>query len=97
MVIHPSIQARIDHWLNQAPDARRIESVPLANDAWETKALEDGRVVYEEVDLETDTPILNLLALWCERQETPHPRPLAKAKAAPDSDGRPRTASSRQR
>ncbi len=96
-MIHPYIQARIDSWINQAPEARRIESVPLANDAWETKAIEDGRVVYEEVDLETDAPLLNLLALWCERQETPQPRPLAKAKAAPDSDGQLRTSSSRQR
>lgn len=81
-MLHPSIKAKIDRWLSEAPAARRIESAPLANDVWETKALEDGQVLYEEVDLDTDAPVLNLLAAWCERQERTAPRPPVKAMAA---------------
>jgi hypothetical protein len=77
-VLHPSIQASIDNWINQAPDFRRIESEPLANDVWETRAIEGGQVVYEEVDLDTDTPVLSSLAAWCERQTKIEPRPPVK-------------------
>lgn len=81
-MLHPSIQAKIDHWLSHAPQARRITSEPLSNDVWETKALENGRVVYEEVDLDTDAPVLRQLAAWCERQVALEARPLAKTTGA---------------
>ena len=77
-MLYPSIQASIDNWINQAPDVRRIESEPLANDVWETRAIEGGQVVYEEVDLDTDTPVLSSLAAWCERQTKIEARPPVK-------------------
>jgi len=78
IVLHPSVQASIDNWLKVAPELRRIESEPLANDAWETRALEGEQVVYEEVDLDTDQPVLHSLAAWCDGQTRYLPRPPVK-------------------
>ena len=78
IVLHPSTKAKIDNWVNAAPEFRRVESEPLANDAWETKAIEDGQVVYEEVDLDTDEPVLHRLATWCEQHTKVEPRPPVK-------------------
>ncbi|MES1173272.1 MAG: hypothetical protein ABUL62_03005 [Myxococcales bacterium] len=78
-MLHPSVQASIDNWVRLAPAVRRIESAPLSNDAWETKALEGEQVVYEEVDLDTDQPVLHSLADWCDRQTRLTLRPPAKA------------------
>ena len=83
-MLHPSTKAKIDRWINEAPEFRRVESEPLANDAWESKAIEDGAVVFEEVDLETDEPVLRLLAAWCDKQPKLEPRPLAKAGSSSD-------------
>ena len=80
-MLHPSTKASIDRWVNESPEFRRVESEPLANDVWETKALEDGAVVFEEVDLDTDEPVLYSLAAWCDRQPKLEPRPLAKTGA----------------
>jgi hypothetical protein len=66
-VLHPTIKAAIESWIDEAPELRRVETEPLANDAWETKAIQDGDVVYEEVEVNTDEPVLRLLAAWCER------------------------------
>jgi hypothetical protein len=77
-VLHPSTQAKIQAWIEQAPEFRRVESEPLANDAWESKAIEDGQVVFEEVDLDTDEPVLRRLADWCERHTEVSPRPPVK-------------------
>jgi hypothetical protein len=79
MVLHPSTTAKIDRWLKEAPQLRRIESLPLANDAWETRALEGGQLVFEEVEVETDEPVLYQLAAWCDRQTKIQPRPPVKA------------------
>ena len=87
-MIHPSNRAKIDQWINEAPEFRRVESEPLANDAWETKALEDGQVVYEEVDIDTDEPILSKLAAWCERQTKLAPRPPVKTTGDTDAPAR---------
>lgn len=83
-MLHPATKASIDRWVNEAPEFRRVESEPLANDAWESKAIEDGDVVFEEVDLDTDTPVLRLLAAWCDQQRQLEARPLVKASAVPD-------------
>lgn len=85
-MLHPSVKAKIDNWINESPEFRRVETTPLASDAWESKAIEDGAVLYEEVDVETDEPILRLLAEWCERQPRLEPRPLAKAGPYADAD-----------
>ena len=77
-MLHPSTKAKIDRWIDEAPEFRRVECEPLSNDAWESKAIEDGQVVYEEVDLDTDQPILRQLAAWCEQHTQAEPRPLAK-------------------
>ena len=81
-MLHTSTQASIDRWISEAPNSRRVESEPLANDVWETKAFEGSQVVYEEVDLETDVPVLRLLAAWCDQQPKLEPRPLAKTTGA---------------
>ncbi|MET0790223.1 MAG: hypothetical protein ABW061_01765 [Polyangiaceae bacterium] len=78
-MLHPSTKAAIDRWINDAPEFRRVESQPLSNDAWETKAVEDGAVLFEEVDLDTDEPVLRLLAAWCDQQSKIQPRPPVKA------------------
>jgi len=82
-VLHPSTKATIDKWIEEAPEFRRIESEPLAQDAWEVRALEDDQVVYEEVELDTDEPSLYKLAAWCEKHAKFEPRPPVKASAPP--------------
>ena len=67
-MLHPSTKAKIDRWIEEAPEFRRVQSEPLAQDAWESKALEDDQIVFEEVELDTDEPTLYKLAAWCERQ-----------------------------
>ncbi|HYP78561.1 MAG TPA: hypothetical protein VER12_21460 [Polyangiaceae bacterium] len=81
MVLHPSTKAKIDAWIDEAPEFRRVETEPLANDAWESRAIEDGQVVFEEVDVETDEPVLRRLAEWCARHTGSAPRPPVKASA----------------
>ncbi len=81
-MLHPSTKQKIDNWINEAPEFRRVESEPLANDVWESKAIEDGQIVYEEVDLDTDEPVLFQLADWCERHTKFEPRPPVKAGTA---------------
>jgi len=61
-------RAKIDRWIAEAPDFRKVETEPLANDAWQSRAMEDGQIVFEEVEVEADTPILRRLAAWCEQQ-----------------------------
>jgi hypothetical protein len=46
-VLHPSTKAKIDKWVEESPEFRRVESEPLAQYVWESKALEDGQVVFE--------------------------------------------------
>jgi hypothetical protein len=84
-VIAPSCRAKIDDWINEAPEFRKVECEPLANDAWESRALEDGRIVFEEVDLDTDEPILRRLAAWCEEHTQASAKPLAKTSGAPQT------------
>jgi hypothetical protein len=78
-VIAPSSRAKIDTWVNEAPEFRKVECEPLASDAWESRAIEDGQVVFEEVDVDTDEPILRRLAAWCEEHTRTGAKPLVKA------------------
>lgn len=78
-MLAPSIRAKIDDWINEAPEFRRVETEPLANDAWETRALEDGQIVFEEVEVDVDSPILRRLAAWCEEHTKPLAKPPVKA------------------
>ena len=77
-------RARIDNWINEAPDFRKVETEPLANDAWESRAVEDGQIVFEEVEVDVDSPILRRLAAWCEEHTKAPVKPLAKAGIAQD-------------
>jgi len=75
-------RAKVDQWIAVAPDNRVVET-RRNRDRWETQALEDGDVVYEETDFGTDEPELNLLAAWCERQgKRAEPRPPVKTTGA---------------
>lgn len=88
-MLHSSVKAKIDAWVNEAPEFRRVETEPLANDAWESRAIEDGQVVFEEVDVDTDEPVLRRLAEWCSQHTLFAPRPPVKAGAfAPESTKR---------
>jgi hypothetical protein len=72
-------RAKIDRWIAEAPDFRKVETEALASDAWESRALEDGQVVFEEVEVDADTPILRRLAAWCEQQTKRLAKPPVKA------------------
>ncbi len=81
MVIAPSVRATIDGWISEAPELRRIETEPLANDAWEIRAIEDGQVVFEYAEVDSDEPVLFRLAVWCEQHTQQPLKPLAKTVA----------------
>jgi len=85
MVLHHSTVAKIEAWINEAPEFRRVETEPIANDVWESRALEDGQVVFEEVDVDTDVPVLRRLGEWCARHTRIAPRPPVKAAAFADA------------
>jgi hypothetical protein len=82
MVIAPSNRAKIDNWINEAPEYRKVETQPLANDAWESRAVEDGQIVFEEVEVDADEPVLHRLAQWCEQHTRNVAKPPVKVKAA---------------
>ena len=83
-MIDPANRAKIDNWINEAPELRKVEVEPLANDAWEIRVTEDGQVVFENAEVDTDEPLLRRVANWCE-QHTKHPaKPPVKAGAAPE-------------
>jgi hypothetical protein len=81
-VIAPSNRTKIDNWINEAPEFRRIETEPLANDAWESRAVEDGQIVFEEVEVDADEPVLHRLANWCEQHTKTVAKPPVKAGSA---------------
>ncbi len=85
-LISPANRARIDNWINEAPEFRTVETEPLANDAWESRALEDGQIVFEEVEVDADTPIMRRLAAWCEEHTKPPVKPIVKAGIAPERE-----------
>jgi hypothetical protein len=83
-VIDPANRAKIDNWINEAPELRKIEAEPLANDAFEIRAFEDGQVVFEYSEVDTDEPLLRRLANWCEQHTKIPPRPPVKASVPPE-------------
>jgi hypothetical protein len=83
-VIAPANRAKIESWINEAPEFRRVETEPLANDAFEIRAIEDGQIVFEDAEVETDEPILRRLADWCEQHMKHAAKPPVKAGAAPE-------------
>jgi hypothetical protein len=83
-VIAPANRAKIENWINEAPELRRVETEPLANDAFEVRALEDGQIVFQDAEVDTDEPILRRLANWCEQHTKPSAKPPVKASAAPE-------------
>lgn len=85
--IMPTDQDRekIDAWVAVSPDTRVIETT-RAGERWESRALENGEVRYEEVDLGGDEPALRLLARWCGRQLELVPRPPVKT-SGPSTPG----------
>ena len=95
IVLAPATRVKIETWINEAPEFRKVETEPLANDAWETRAIEDGQVVFEEVDVETDEPVLNRLAAWCELHTKTSAKPPVKATGAFESAPQRRVGQSR--
>lgn len=80
-MIAPSNRAKIDNWINEAPEFRKVETEPLANDAWEIRAIEDGQIVFEDAEVETDVPVLHRLATWCEQHTKTPAKPPVKARS----------------
>jgi hypothetical protein len=89
-VIAPANRAKIDAWINEAPEFRKVETEPLANDAWEIRALEDGQIVFEDAEVDTDEPVLRRLANWCEEHTKLTAKPPVKAGPAHARDYLPR-------
>lgn len=59
-------RATIDGWINEAPDYRKVESEPLEECVgWRSRAIEDGELMFEEVEEDADEPLLKELAAWC--------------------------------
>ena len=79
-MIAPSNRAKIDNWINEAPEFRKVETEPLANDAWESRAIEDGQIVFEEVEVDVDLPMLRKLADWCAEHTKIPVKPPVKAR-----------------
>ncbi len=79
MVIAPANRAKIEQWIDRAPEFRKVEAVPLASDAFEIRAIEDGQIVFEDAEVDTDEPTLHRLAAWCERQTRVPAKPPVKA------------------
>ena len=77
-------RARIDRWIAEAPEFRKVETEPLANDAWESRAIEDGQIAFEEVEVDTDAPIMRRLAAWCEQQTKRLIKPPVKTGSVPE-------------
>ncbi len=75
-------RAKIENWVNEAPEFRKVETEPLANDAWESRATEDDQILFEEVEVDVDLPILRRLAAWCEEHSKPPVKPPVKAISA---------------
>jgi hypothetical protein len=83
-MIDESNRAKIDRWIAGAPDFRIVESNPTHH-GWESVAREDGEIVYEELDVGTEEPLLDLMAAWCERQTKIEPRPPVKTSPADET------------
>jgi hypothetical protein len=81
-VVAPANRVKIESWLNEAPEFRRVETEPLANDAFEIRAIEDGQIVFEDAEVDTDEPILRRLADWCEQHMKRPARPPVKVGTA---------------
>jgi hypothetical protein len=84
MVIAPFNRTKIDHWIDEAPEFRKVEVEPLASDAWEIRAVEDGQIVFEDAEVDTDEPVLHRLAMWCEQHTKSPVKPPVKAGIARD-------------
>src|ERR1041384_1169895 len=85
-------RASIDRWIAEAPEFRKVETEPLANDAWESRAMEDGQIVFEEVEGDADAPIMRHLAAWCEQQTKRLIKPPVKTGSVPEPAPRIRSA-----
>ena len=72
MVIAPANRAKIEGWINEAPEFRRVETEPLANDAFEIRAI---------VTLLQSVPTLS------DRHEWLHALPRAVARLTSDESG----------
>lgn len=81
-MIDPANRAKIDNWINEAPEFRKVETEPLANDAFEIRAMEDGKIVFEDAEVDTDEPTLRRVANWCEQHTKSSVKPLVKAGVA---------------
>jgi hypothetical protein len=78
-VIAPANRAKIDAWISEAPEYRKVETEPLANDAWEIRVLEDGQIVFADAEVDTDQPTLHRVASWCAQHTANTVKPPVKA------------------
>lgn len=84
---------RIDGWINEAPDYRKVETEPLEESVgWESRAIEDGEVVFEELEEDAEEPQLRQLAAWCERHTKRRAKPPVKAVRVAEREPRRRVA-----
>lgn len=81
-MIDPANRAKIDNWVNEAPEYRKVEIEPLASDAWEIRVIEDGQVVFANAEVDTDEPLLRRVANWCEQHTKLPVKPPVKAGSA---------------
>lgn len=80
-------RAKIDGWISEAPDYRKVETEPLEECVgWESRAIEDGEIMFEEVEEDADEPLLRELAAWCERHTKVSARPPVKAGRAEERE-----------
>lgn len=83
-MIDPANRAKIDRWISEAPEFRRVEVEPLASDAWEIRVIEDGQLVFENAEVDTDEPLLRRVANWCEQHTKVDGKGPVKAGSAPE-------------
>jgi hypothetical protein len=95
-MIDESNREKIDRWIAGAPEFRVVES-NRTHHGWKSVAREDGEIMYEELDLATDEPLLSSMAAWCERQTNQvEPRPPVKTSGT-DADDTRRWAAAKER
>lgn len=65
-MIASSDRATIDGWIDEAPEYRKVETEPLEESVgWRSRAIEDGELMFEELEVDAEQPLLRELAAWC--------------------------------
>jgi hypothetical protein len=65
-IVNSADRAIIDGWISEAPDYRKVETEPLEECVgWRSRAIEDGELMFEELEEDAEKPLLHELAAWC--------------------------------